>query len=111
MMPFVNQTKKNILIVEDDEDIRNLVSELLSLEGHQVSTAANGKLALDVLQNKNDIELVVLDLMMPVMDGQTFIKAIRNQKDHNANIPIILLTASGKKAEEVRDSVQGLIKK
>ena len=69
-------TQKQILIVEDNELNRAMLSEILS-DSYKVLEAENGKDALDILeQNRDDIHLILLDIMMPVMDGYTFLDTI-----------------------------------
>lgn len=69
--------KKQILIVEDNEFNRAMLSEILSHE-YQVLEAENGQVALDILQqHKNSISLILLDVVMPVMDGYTFLDKVK----------------------------------
>jgi len=82
----------HILVVEDDDAIRGLVSEVLREDGYQVQEAANGVEALGKLQIERP-DLIVLDLMMPVMDGWTFVEECRN-KDWCGDVPIIVTSAS-----------------
>jgi DNA-binding response OmpR family regulator len=80
-----------VLIVEDDEDLREMMAHLLTLEGFEAATAANGREALDYLQTSRP-ELILLDLMMPVMDGWEFRR--QQQADPNlAPVPVIVLSA------------------
>ena len=89
----------NLLVVDDDSDVRTLITFMLQQEGYTVSTATNGKEAIQkVLDTTPD--LIILDLMMPVMDGFEACRQIRNL----SNIPIIMLTA---KDEEI-NLVKGL---
>ena len=60
---------KSVLIVEDEADIRDLLRELLEYEGFQVSTASQGREALTLLENEPRPHAILLDLMMPVMNG------------------------------------------
>ncbi len=85
-----------ILIVDDDDDIRETLADLLLESGYKVLTATNGQQALDVLRSHSPICLVLLDLMMPVMDGQEFRAAVSNE-NHLADIPIVVITAGGQK--------------
>jgi DNA-binding response OmpR family regulator len=78
----------NVLIAEDEKDIRNLLRLQLEQEGYYVFTAKDGIDALDVLQNKV-IDLAILDVMMPRLDGFNLLRKIRL----TSNIPIIFLTA------------------
>jgi DNA-binding response OmpR family regulator len=78
-------------IVEDDEDLREMMAHLLTLEGFEAATAANGREALDYLQTSRP-EVILLDLMMPVMDGWEFRR--QQQADPNlAPVPVIVLSA------------------
>ena len=90
----------NVLIAEDDLYIREGLAELLEQEGYQTVLAEDGQQALDYYQAQ-DFELVLLDIMMPLMDGFSVCKVIRKTDD---NIPIIFITA---KSEEI-DQVVGL---
>jgi DNA-binding response OmpR family regulator len=86
-----------ILIVDDDLAIRKLVKAFLQQEGFATFEAANGQEALDVLANVK-IDLIVLDIMMPVMDGWDFCRDLKKTLD----IPIIMVTAKGEIAERLK---------
>ncbi len=88
-----------ILICDDDKDILSALRIFLTTEGYTVVSAESGAQALDILQNM-EIHLVLLDVMMPELDGLSTLKALREW----SNIPVILLTA---KSEE-EDKVEGL---
>lgn len=89
----------HILICDDEADIVSALNIYLSAEGFETYTAANGKEALEII-GKHDIELVLMDIMMPEMDGIAATVKLRE----NRNIPVILLTA---KSEDI-DKVLGL---
>lgn len=89
----------NILLVDDEENIRNLLGAYLRKEGFNIFHSANGSEALAVL-NKENIQLVVLDIMMPVMDGFETLKHIRDKW----NIPVVMLSAK----EEDEDKLLAL---
>ena len=89
----------NVLICDDQPDIVNALKIYLKPEGYQLFTAYTGKEALEVVKS-HDIHLILLDVMMPVMDGITAIAKIRDF----SNVPIILLTAKS----ETEDMVLGL---
>lgn len=89
----------NILVCDDERDIRNALRIYLTAEGYDVFEAANGKEALDIMAEM-DIHLVLMDIMMPVMDGMDATTRIREK----SNIPVILLTA---KSEDM-DKIMGL---
>jgi CheY-like chemotaxis protein len=81
-----------ILVVEDDDAIRALVSDVLRDDGYVVHEAANGLEALDQLRRERP-DLIVLDLMMPVMDGWTFVEECRRKHDCDG-VPIVVTSAS-----------------
>lgn len=84
-------SSKKILIVEDESPLRNAVSDILSFEGFQVFQAKNGQEGLEVaLREKPD--LILLDLMMPVMDGLSMLEKLREDKPYGAQASVILLT-------------------
>jgi len=81
-----------VLIVEDDDDLREMLAQLLSLEGFQAAAVANGREALDYLREEDAPGVILLDLMMPVMDGWEFRR--RQQADPAlAAVPVIVLSA------------------
>lgn len=79
----------HILIVDDDKNIRRLLTAVLETENYSVSTAENGEDALKVL-DQTHIDLIILDIMMPKMDGYAFITLLREQ---NPYMPVLMLTA------------------
>jgi CheY-like chemotaxis protein len=83
-----------IMIVEDDRDTREMLERFLELEGFQVRTAANGEEALQSLQAVGNPCVILLDLMMPVMNGWQFREAQVRQPAHE-NVPVIVVTAAG----------------
>ena len=89
---------KDILIVEDNRDIREGFVTLLEDEGYSVFQAENGLIALNFLLDKNRKHpgLIILDLKMPIMDGRTFLETLHQDHfDDLCNIPILLATAFG----------------
>ena len=97
-MPQHIQEEKmyNILVCDDEKDIVSALEIYLRSEGYTVFPAYNGKEALDVLK-REEIHLVLLDLMMPVMDGMSAMVEIRGQ----SNVPVILLTAKSEDTDKV----------
>ncbi len=91
------QPQSHILVVDDDSDIRDLLASLLDLEGYDVQTAPNGKVALDLVTAKRP-SLVVLDLRMPIMDGWTFLDKL---KERRLVLPIIVLSAEPQHSSKV----------
>ena len=99
-------TQKQILIVEDNELNRTMLSEILS-DDYKVLEAENGQEALEILeQNKDDIHLILLDVMMPVMDGYTFLDKIKKNEEL-ALIPVIVMTQGDSEADEVTALAHG----
>ena len=82
----------DVLIVEDDSDLRDMMAELLGLEGFTAVTTANGREALASLQTTGHPGVILLDLMMPVMDGYEFLHTQR-QDPRFAAIPVVVLSA------------------
>ncbi|MFP4465839.1 MAG: response regulator [Candidatus Goldiibacteriota bacterium] len=91
--------EKLIAIVDDEEDIRELVAVNLKKAGYKVKEFSNGKSLLKYME-KSSPELVILDVMMPEMDGMEVCRIIKNN-DINKNIPIILLTAKSDETDKV----------
>lgn len=92
--------KKQVLIVEDNELNRSMLSEILSSE-YRVLEAENGQEALDILQqHKDSVSLILLDVMMPVMDGYTFLNRIKSDEELSL-IPVIVMTQSDNEMDEV----------
>lgn len=83
----------HILIVDDDTNNQRILSYTLRKAGYEVSVAANGVEGLDTLANA-PIDLAIVDLAMPVMDGLTMLRTMRNSPTP-CDIPVIMLTASG----------------
>jgi CheY-like chemotaxis protein len=99
-----------VLIVEDDEAIRDTLRDVLETEGYRVESAANGREGLDMLEHTSRPCLVLLDLMMPVMSGGEFLAAIR-ASDETADLPVIVVTAWPDEASRVAAAAQGYVKK
>lgn len=94
----------SILIVEDDADLRDMMAQLLALEGYDAAIAANGLEALDYLRRGGLPRLILLDLMMPIMDGWEFRR--EQQRDPAlAAVPVVVLSAldRGRAADVVAD--------
>jgi CheY-like chemotaxis protein len=81
-----------VLIVEDDVELRDMMAELLTLEGFVATTVANGREALEYLRRGDRPDIILLDLMMPVMDGWEFRR--KQQSDPAlATVPVVVLSA------------------
>ena len=83
----------NILVVEDNDDVREMMAVTLELEGHDVSTAVNGRDALQKLRNGDKPCLILLDLMMPVMNGWEFRRALENEPSLK-EVPVVIVSAA-----------------
>lgn len=92
---------RNILVVDDDDGIREALKVALEYEGYTVSTAENGQIALDLINTGYTPCLIVLDLMMPVMDGWTF-SAKLSEDSQFSNIPIVVVSAMGDQAQNIQ---------
>ena len=86
-----------ILVVDDEARMRKLVKDFLTRENYIVKEAADGEEAIDIFFEDNDIDLVILDVMMPKMDGWEVCKEIRQF----SKVPIIMLTAKGEESDEL----------
>ena len=91
--------KLKILVVDDESRMRKLVRDFLEREGYAVLEAGDGMEAMDIFYEEKDIALIILDVMMPHMDGWQTCREIRKE----SKVPIIMLTARS----EERDELQG----
>ena len=91
--------KIKILVVDDEARMRKLVRDFLEREGFQVLEAGDGAEAMDLFYEEKEISLVILDVMMPKMDGWQTLREIRQ----SSQVPVIMLTARS----EERDELQG----
>jgi two-component system KDP operon response regulator KdpE len=87
----------NVLVVDDEKPLRDFVGRNLEVRGYRVLTASNGLEALAIFKNEN-IQLVIMDIMMPHMDGLETTRRIRQ----DSHVPIIILTAMGEEGDKVR---------
>ena len=86
-----------ILVVDDEARMRKLLKDFLSNNGYEIFEAENGQKALDIFQMHNDIHLIILDVMMPVLDGWATLREIRK----TSKVPVIMLTARGQESDEL----------
>lgn len=85
----------DILIIEDEAGIRDTFKDLLEMEGFNVFTAENGREGLRMLQEIGDPCLILLDLMMPIMNGWEFLEMLKNNhKSLMASVPITVISAA-----------------
>lgn len=85
------EDKKKILIVDDEQDLREMFKDILQTAGFEVGEAENGLVALEELE-KGQYDLVLLDLMMPKMDGMEALGKIRENTDKYGKMPVLILT-------------------
>ena len=88
---------KKILIADDEARLRKLVSDYLVREGYEVLEAADGEQALDIFYREKDLSLMILDVMMPGVDGFMVCKEVRE----TSQIPIVMLTAKGEDMDKI----------
>ena len=86
----------NILVCDDEEGIRTLIAKYAKFEGHSVIEAENGMQAIEICRNK-DIDIIVMDIMMPELDGFSAVREIRKDKD----TPVIMLSARGEEYDRI----------
>lgn len=84
---------RSILLVEDDEIVRRAIQMVLEWEGYQVECAGNGQEALDALRGGSRPALILLDVMMPVLDGEQF-RQEQLRDPRFADIPVIVVSAA-----------------
>lgn len=85
-----------ILVVDDEENIREVIKEYAEFEGHQVSEACDGMQAIEMVKN-NDYDIIIMDVMMPRLDGYSACKVIRKIKQ----IPVLMLSARGEEYDKL----------
>ena len=89
---------KCILVVDDEQRMRKLIKDFLKAKGYKILEAEDGEKALEVYEkNKNQINLILLDVMMPKLDGWSVLRQIRQ----DSKVPIIMLTARGEEQDEL----------
>ncbi|MFW2487534.1 response regulator transcription factor [Clostridium chromiireducens] len=89
--------EKKILVVDDEQLIRKLVTDFLKRQGYRTIEAEDGRQALDIFSLEENIDLIILDVMLPEYDGFTVCREIRKK----SKVPIIMLTARGEEFDEV----------
>ena len=88
----------SILVVDDESRMRKLIKDFLVQKGYKILEAADGEDALEVFEKKqNEIKLILLDVMMPKLDGWSVLRQIRQ----NSKVPIVMLTARGEEQDEL----------
>ena len=91
-------SETTILVVDDESRMRKLVKDFLTQKGYKVLEASNGEEALKIFEeNQNKISIILLDVMMPKLDGWSVLRQIRQ----TSKVPIIMLTARGEEQDEL----------
>lgn len=90
--------KIKILVVDDEERMQKLLSDFLKMKDYEVLLAGNGEEAIDLFFKEKSIALIILDVMMPKMDGWTALKTIRE----HSKVPVIMLTARSEENDELK---------
>jgi len=91
----------NVLLIDDEPEIPEILKEFLELKNHTVTTASNGKKVLDAVLADNDFDIAFSDIMMPKMNGLTFLDKVRS---NNLNLPVILISDQ----EDLESSIRAL---
>ena len=87
-----------ILVVDDESRMRKLLKDFLSVKGYQILEAEDGEKAVEIFEeNRNKIKLILLEVMMPKLDGWSVLRKIRQE----SNVPVIMLTARGEEQDEL----------
>ena len=89
--------KSKIMVVDDEQRMRKIINDFLTKDGYSVVEACDGEDALDKFYSDSDIDLILLDIMMPKLDGWGVLKEIRKE----SKVPIIMLTARGDESDEL----------
>ncbi len=100
-----------ILIIEDDEGIRAACREILELEGFEVDVCENGKEALKFLERHQEPCLILLDMMMPVMNGREFMEGFAKRPHTIVPIPVYLVSATANQEAGMEMGCMGFLKK
>jgi len=90
-----------VLVVEDEDSLREVIEVLVSIEGCDVKSAANGSQALELLEDDWQPDLILLDLYMPGMSGRDFVERYRSRPEPHA--PIIVLSGTSETPQELQD--------
>jgi DNA-binding response OmpR family regulator len=96
------EKKPNILVIDDEESILNLISDILTAEGYRVVCVENGEKGVECAQ-KEEFDLIIVDIMMPGIDG---IETIRRIRQFNTVVNVLILTAYGKRKDAVVNAVK-----
>ena len=104
-MKDTTKDSKRLLLIDDDPNLILLVKDYLEFRGYEVVTAENGRDAMDVLTRQQP-DMIICDVMMPEMDGYSFVESIR-QDNRNNWIPVMFLSAKGQSQDRVKGLTKG----
>lgn len=108
----MNSNHCKILLVEDSESIRSTLKLALELEGYQIQEATDGVEALKILTNSPAPDLILLDMLMPNMNGWEFVEEIKKDSQSPlSKIPIVAVTATSEKVQRIPKQIENVIKK
>lgn len=108
----MNSIGNKILLVEDDIDIQDNLKAFLEMENFEVASAANGRQAIDLIQKEGKPALILLDLMMPIMNGYEMLAEMKKRNLFQEEpIPIILLSAATDIEETAREQIVKFVRK
>ena len=93
-----------VLVVDDEDRMRKLVKDFLEKEGYIVLEAGDGETAVNIFYENKDLALILLDVMMPRMNGWEVLREIRSQ----SKVPVIMLTALGEETDELKGFALGV---
>lgn len=101
-----------VLVVDDDEDIRDTVVLILQVDGYLVAAASDGGAALRWIESHGPPSMILLDMMMPGMNGEDFVHALRKLDCNLAQVPVVILTADTRAEEKAKTlGVQACLQK
>lgn len=100
-MTALNANQKTVLIIEDEVDILFTLKEFLELEGYNVLVAENGLEALEIVKTSIALDLILLDMKMPKMNGWEFAEEYHNKYTNSS--PIVVMTAAAEAKERAND--------
>ena len=101
----------DILVVDDDDELRDLYRQLFEAAGFSVETCANGQEALQFLNAHGQPRLIFLDMLMPIMDGREFMSAFVNRPKHTTPTPVYLVSATAENHHGHEMGCHGFLKK
>lgn len=93
-------TPNRVLIAEDSSVIQNLVKKILEFQNFEITAVKNGEQVIQLLQ-KEDFDIILLDINMPIMDGMECVKAIRGLEASKSKIPVVAITGNARNYTEV----------